>query len=760
MRNHKGAMTIMKWIILGVIVIGGIVAYQFIWGDGFDGITSPGGKDVGEIASEGGGSTGLIIAVAVILFIVIRKKKGSDTTLSDEDLNRIEDEIEESGEENDSNESTPPLTVESVEDTTEEIEDGLHDANEALNKGDPEKAKEIMEQKVNPSIRNMLLFGKHGSPDVKKRVGKDMSHFLKNSKSTSNVKLYRAQDFKAILQEAKKPAPTLKLVTDALKNLKVGDVIVSKSGTKRTVLKIDGKNDDTLHVRTVDKHGKEITEKKYKTTSKKFLLIRINALEKVIPASVETSFNKIRADKGNIHIKNSVIIDDKKIPHTKDGIRRIIISNRDGRTTVVMKKRGKGGDDLDDNGVLLLLPKMEELLKKAQKSKNTTKKKVKNYMGASILLKGILEEYTELKPEAQKKVKGKIDFFERELKILEDELLGGTGKKKGKTGGLPEEFKGKERLLIDINASAEDVLWLINTVKVDHLQKEPVLIKIPKDKKVIFIGDTHSDFETTKKILHDYWDKVDNFVFLGDYVDRAEKEYGSIKNINLLLSYKNLAPEKIIMLRGNHEDPNVFSRYGLLEELQERYPDDFTVLTNAYSELFKELPLMVLTENGIFAAHAGIPDPKKVKTVKNLEKIKKGKRIVPEEKNDTVIDTPQVRLTWADTVDERGNVTERLDGASGKIKITQNTLSEFLKNIGAKIFLRGHDQAIKGNAQFNDTCLTIFSCKKYETKDYGNIKGIFAVKVDLSKNIESVKNKKGVFKLFDVYTKQKVEPIR
>ena len=119
------------------------------------------------------------------------------------------------------------------------------------------------------------------------------------------------------------------------------------------------------------------------------------------------------------------------------------------------------------------------------------------------------------------------------------------------------------------------------------------------------------------------------------------------------------------------------------------------------------MPLMVLTNN-VFAAHGGII---KVTDLKYLRKVEKNDKIAIE------------ALIWCDPV-------LFLTFIEADFLFYNNNLSEFLKYIDAKFFVRGDEYVTLGYLIYKEKCLTIFSFIMY--KEMGN-GSIFVVRAEKKK---------------------------
>ena len=131
--------------------------------------------------------------------------------------------------------------------------------------------------------------------------------------------------------------------------------------------------------------------------------------------------------------------------------------------------------------------------------------------------------------------------------------------------------------------------------------KEPNLLRL--DGKVTIIGDVHGQFYDLYGILKKVFapDKEnEKLLFLGDYVDRGA--YG-VRIILLLFALKLKYPDRIILLRGNHESREMTEQFNFREQSMGLYDLEFYDLT---MELFDQLPISAIVNGQYLCMHGGI----------------------------------------------------------------------------------------------------------------------------------------------------------
>jgi len=106
---------------------------------------------------------------------------------------------------------------------------------------------------------------------------------------------------------------------------------------------------------------------------------------------------------------------------------------------------------------------------------------------------------------------------------------------------------------------------------------------IPAGERVVLFGDLHGDIRSLMAMLSRLQERrwLDGFqvvepgvhlAFLGDYTDRGQ--YG-VEVLYTLLRLREANPERVHLVRGNHEDVSLVSRYGFLAEGAAKYGEGF-----------------------------------------------------------------------------------------------------------------------------------------------------------------------------------------
>ncbi|CAA7021130.1 unnamed protein product [Microthlaspi erraticum] len=122
------------------------------------------------------------------------------------------------------------------------------------------------------------------------------------------------------------------------------------------------------------------------------------------------------------------------------------------------------------------------------------------------------------------------------------------------------------------------------------------------DAPVTICGDIHGQFYDMKELFKVGGDcPKTNYLFLGDFVDRG---FYSVETFLLLLALKVRYPDRITLIRGNHESRQITQVYGFYDECLRKYGS--VNVWRHCTDIFDYLSLSALVENKIFCVHGGL----------------------------------------------------------------------------------------------------------------------------------------------------------
>ena len=263
---------------------------------------------------------------------------------------------------------------------------------------------------------------------------------------------------------------------------------------------------------------------------------------------------------------------------------------------------------------------------------------------------------------------------------------------------------------------------------------EPRLLKLKSP--VYVFGDFHgniADLIAFSKILWPLGMHLTpgSFLFLGDYVDRGQY---SIEVLSYLFAQKIMLPDKVFMLRGNHELRSVngweahFGNRCFLGQLKSRYGSNIGKdLWQKANAVFDCLPFAATIDDVIFCVHGGIPRPLS-ETESALESINKipcpfAVQVLAIDERSKQIKQLSSDLLWSDPAQHEQE--EHLDNTGfgegergpGAICYGDKAIQHFLDTTGMSHIVRAHEPTQKGiNISKGGRVITIFSTSRVEEK--------------------------------------------
>ncbi|MCP4760934.1 MAG: serine/threonine protein phosphatase [archaeon] len=305
---------------------------------------------------------------------------------------------------------------------------------------------------------------------------------------------------------------------------------------------------------------------------------------------------------------------------------------------------------------------------------------------------------------------------------------------------LKQLLKSPDSDIMD-TLSKDLLVKILNLVILQHIKKSSLLILGSNFKDTCIVGDLHGDITIMKKIIDNFLEeKINSLIFLGDYVDRGSH---SLEILLIVYALKLAFPNRVCILKGNHEDINVNKIYGFYQEILEKYNSK---IMDKIDESYNFLSLMAVTPAKSFCVHGGLP--RNINTLEELRTITKpyfkhgimqsnkvnkytssknpdttphNKKVdiftlsKPPGSEDKLLYNAYYQLQWNDPLEK---ITGFMSSGRGKnmYKFGEDVVNQFLEKNQLQRVIRSHENSRGSYQKVFKGLIHIFSSGPYVTK--------------------------------------------
>ncbi|AQZ13604.1 PPH3 (YDR075W) [Zygosaccharomyces parabailii] len=262
---------------------------------------------------------------------------------------------------------------------------------------------------------------------------------------------------------------------------------------------------------------------------------------------------------------------------------------------------------------------------------------------------------------------------------------------------------------------AEETVYTVCLLSQELLMNESNVTRVHTP--VTICGDIHGQLHDMLT-LFDKSGGIDKsrYIFLGDFVDRG---FYSLESFLLLLCYKLRFPDRITLIRGNHETRQITKVYGFYDEILRKYGN--SNVWRYCCEVFDYLSLGAIVNDSVFCVHGGLsPDVETIDEIRSIDR----KQEVPHE-------GAMCDLLWSDP-DEVD--TWSLSPRGAGFLFGSNEVKRFLEANRVDLIARAHQLVMEGYKEMFDAGLvTVWSAPNYCYR-CGNVAAVLRIEDDLSRS--------------------------